>query len=241
MPKQECNIAAVVPAAGVGKRMQSDCPKQYLPLLGEAIIVHTVNALLAHPAIAKVIIAISPEDEYFSDTKLIENERVAVVSGGKERVHSVLNGIELLNSNEFPWVLVHDAARPCLTQIDLNKLIDKCLAAQQGGILAAPVRDTMKRSFLSADESALVKETVEREELWHALTPQLFPTADLKNAINTALDNDFLVTDEASAMEFMNLPVQLVSGRADNIKVTQPSDLAMAEFILQRIKELSCE
>lgn len=240
MSHNECKIAAVVPAAGVGKRMQSDCPKQYLPLLGEAIIVHTVNVLLANPAISKVIIAISPEDEYFSDTKLVENERVAVVSGGKERVHSVLNGIELIDSKTVPWVLVHDAARPCLTQEDLNTLIDQCLRANQGGILAAPVRDTMKRGF-QGDKVSQIKETVDREELWHALTPQLFPTLDLKNAIKTALENDFLVTDEASAMEFVGLPVQLISARADNIKVTQPADLAMAEFILRQIKESSCE
>ncbi|MCO4799368.1 MAG: 2-C-methyl-D-erythritol 4-phosphate cytidylyltransferase, partial [Colwelliaceae bacterium] len=167
--------------------------------------------------------------EYFADTNLSQNPKVSVVEGGAERVNSVLSGLNSIDSDQFPWVLVHDAARPCLALNDLDKLIKSCLKKQIGGILASPVRDTMKRGI-----GSLIQTTVEREDLWHALTPQMFPTTELKNAIETALGANANITDEASAIEFIGGDSLLIESSSENIKITQPDDLAFAEFILQK-------
>lgn len=222
-------LVVVIPAAGVGKRMKANCPKQYLKLNKKTILDHTVTRLASHTMIKKIIIALSADDEYFAETKLIEQDKVIVVDGGKERVDSVLAGLNIIDTTEFPWVLVHDAARPCLTLNDLNTLIESCLARNIGGILASPVRDTMKRGA-----GDFIQETVEREELWHALTPQMFPTLQLKNAIVQALDAQTVITDEASAIEFIGGKCQLISSNSENIKITHPDDLAFAEFIINK-------
>lgn len=222
-------LVAVVPAAGVGKRMKANCPKQYLKLNQKTILEHTVTRLASHSMIKKIIIALGPEDEYFAETQLSQHDKVIVVDGGKERVDSVLAGLNIIDTTEFPWVLVHDAARPCLTLEDLNTLIESCLAKNIGGILATPVRDTMKRG---ADN--FIQATVEREDLWHALTPQMFPTLQLKNSIEQAFDAPAVITDEASAIEFAGGKSQLISSSSENIKITHPDDLALAEFIINK-------
>ncbi|MGB1261433.1 MAG: 2-C-methyl-D-erythritol 4-phosphate cytidylyltransferase [Cognaticolwellia sp.] len=231
-------FTVVVPAAGVGKRMRSSCPKQYLTIDGLTVLEHTVQRLLSHDAIAHVIIALGVNDEYFPSTTLANNSNVTCVLGGKERVDSVLSGLKFLNSKNEQWVLVHDAARPCVKHQDLTRLIKYCLENDHGGLLAAPVRDTMKQ----ANAEQRVASTLDRSQMWHALTPQMYKTAELTRAITTALTNNIAITDESSAIEAMGYASGLVHGSSDNIKITQPEDLSLAEFILhQQAKNLSSE
>ncbi len=228
------SIIAVVPAAGVGSRMQADRPKQYLKLLGKTVLEHTVSKLLAHPKVSKVVVAVSEDDPYFSTLALANHPQVIRVNGGKERADSVLSALNYICKHEVnEWVLVHDAARPCFTEQDVTRLIECAENHSVGAILAAPVRDTMKRS----DELQNIDHTVERSNLWHALTPQMFRTLPLREALIDGLASKANITDEASAFERLNLSPALINGRADNIKITQPEDLALAEFYLSRNKE----
>lgn len=225
----------IVPAAGVGKRMLSTCPKQYLIIDNQTIISHTIKRLLSHKRIKKVVVAIDDDDAYFAQTELIDDPNIQRVSGGKERVNSVLNGLQVVNDNE--WVLVHDAARPCITHDDIDNLIEQCLSSNQGGILATPVVDTMKLAQKNNTVAGTeVKETIDRSSLWHAFTPQMFKTKELKQAIEQALIEGVSITDEASAIESIGLPSLLIAGRKDNIKITQPEDLVLADFYLNQQK-----
>lgn len=218
--------------------MKTIRPKQYLRIGRLTILEHTISALLKHPRISQIIVAISPDDHYFHTLALANDKRITTVLGGNERANSVLSGLNYV-AEHFPentWALVHDAARPCLHYGDLDnliKLIDKNYVDPQfcGGILATPVRDTMKRSYQKNNH---IEQTVERSTLWHALTPQFFPAKLLKQNIEHALSQNALITDEASAMEYGGYQPLLVKGRADNIKVTQPEDLSLAEFFLSR-------
>ncbi|NRQ44022.1 2-C-methyl-D-erythritol 4-phosphate cytidylyltransferase [Rheinheimera sp. YQF-2] len=221
-------IAAVMPAAGIGSRMQAKLPKQYLQLHGKTILEHSVARLQAVPAISRIWLALAADDPYFAGTAL-EQSDIVRVKGGAERMHSVLNALQFIDEHLYPWVLVHDAARPVVRRSDIELLVARCLAAEQGGILACRVRDTMKRGELK------VSETVSREHLWHALTPQFFPTALLRAALKDAITAGVHVTDEASAMEWAGHSVLLVEGHSDNIKITQPADLALAAFYLEQI------
>lgn len=222
----------VVPAAGVGKRMKANCPKQYLQINNKTIIYHTVMTLLSHPRIEKVIVALGDNDEYFIDSGLAEQKNIIKVHGGIERVDSVLNGLKAINLTRNPWVMVHDAARPCVSHKDIDNLIAACIENDAGGILATPVRDTMKRGC--SVNKKLIDHTVEREQLWHALTPQLFKTAELMTSIEQGLAKNLNITDEASAIESAGLPSLIVSGSSENIKITQPDDLALAKFFLNK-------
>lgn len=226
-------IAVVIPAAGVGQRMQADRPKQYLQLAGKTILQHTINRLQQLPELGPIWLALSVGDPYFMQTPLASDPQVIRVDGGAERAYSVLNALQAIDANQYPWVLVHDAARPLVQLDDIRQLISQCLAANQGGILATPVRDTMKRSVAGAG-SLSIQHTVERQQLWHALTPQLFRTDLLRHCLSTALASGAVITDEASALEWAQQPVLLVPGRADNIKITQPEDLALARFYLEQ-------
>ncbi|MFQ2103884.1 2-C-methyl-D-erythritol 4-phosphate cytidylyltransferase [Aeromonas media] len=219
-------LTAIVPAAGIGSRMGADCPKQYLTLAGKTILEHTLGCLLSHPAIARVIVALAPHDEWFEQLAMAADPRILRVEGGIERAYSVLNALHVAQGK---WVLVHDAARPCLCHGDLDKLIATAMACD-GAILGSRVRDTMKRT----DGAGNIVATVEREQLWHALTPQMFPTGTLKRALEEGLALGALITDEASAMERAGFTVKMVEGRADNIKVTRPEDLSLAELFLQQ-------
>jgi len=222
-------LVFVVPAAGIGKRMQAGCPKQYLKIGQQTILEHTLSRLLSHPRVALVIVVINPEDQYFFTTPLSTHSKIKVVDGGAERVDSVLSGLKAFDQDKYPWVLVHDAARPCVKISDIDKLINACINKNIGGILASPIKDTMKRST-----QHFIKNTVERENLWHALTPQMFPTKELKTAIELALKEKIIMTDEASAIEYAKGQCQLIEGCSDNIKITQPNDLALAEFNLNQ-------
>lgn len=235
-------ITAIVPAAGVGKRMQADRPKQYLEILGKTVLEHTLSRLLSHPDIEHVVVAISDGDPYFEQLPIATHPKVIRVSGGSERADSVLRGLEYVSQHQMsPWVLVHDAARPCVKLADISHLIERCLAEQIGGILAMPVRDTMKRAAHHNAVSNTVDHTVDREGLWHALTPQMYPTHTLTQALSKALQSQAVITDEASAIEWSGGASLLVPGSGDNIKITQPEDLALAEFYLQREQTLCLE
>jgi 2-C-methyl-D-erythritol 4-phosphate cytidylyltransferase len=233
----EISIWAVVPAAGIGKRMLSDVPKQYLKIAGRAVIEHTLDRLLSVPQVRGVIVALQNDDPYWPSINIQSDKPVITTGGGSERCHSVLNALETL-SDQHPssttktWALVHDAVRPAVRVEDIEKLISTVAGSDDGGLLAMPVRDTMKRS--GADQA--VSETVDREGLWHALTPQLFDSRLLKQALEQALQDNFLVTDESSAMEHAGYRPQLVSGSEDNIKITCPGDLQLAELYLQASK-----
>ena len=176
-----------------------------------------------------VVIAISPGDSRFAQLPLANHPRITVVDGGEERADSVLAGLKA--AGDAQWVLVHDAARPCLHQDDLARLLALSETSRTGGILAAPVRDTMKRAEPGKNAIA---HTVDRNGLWHALTPQFFPRELLHDCLTRALNEGATITDEASALEYCGFHPQLVEGRADNIKVTRPEDLALAEFYLTR-------
>jgi 2-C-methyl-D-erythritol 4-phosphate cytidylyltransferase len=224
---------AIVPAAGVGSRMKADLPKQYLPLLGKTILEHTIDKLLSHPLINQVVVAVSETDPYFGELAIAKRSEVVRVAGGRERADSVLSALTYLAEtvqDDNAWVLVHDAARPCVQRADIDRLISEVRMDPVGGILAAPVRDTMKRG----DAQSAIQHTVDRTQLWHALTPQMFRIKQLKQALEQALAAGAGITDEASALEWLGLAPKLVAGRMDNLKVTQPEDLALAEFYLSK-------
>lgn len=222
---------AIVPSAGIGTRMGAPIPKQYLQINNKTVIEYTLDCLLSHPAINGLVIAMHPDDNCWSEISLHMEKPVRIVDGGAERCHSVLNALKFLldSADKNDWVLVHDAARPCLRHEDIDRLIDQA-SHDVGGILAVPVRDTMKHS----DAQQHIDATVDRNQLWHALTPQMFRLGQLHDALKQAIDNHALVTDEASAMELAGYKPLLVEGHADNIKITRPEDLALAEFYLKQ-------
>lgn len=221
----------ILPAAGVGSRMQADRPKQYLPLQGRLLIDHTLQRMLSYPCFAQLVLVLSPDDPYWPSSDYAGDSRIIRAAGGAERCHSVLNGLAALDglAAADDWVVVHDVARPCLRHSDLDKLLSSL--TDPGAILASPVRDTMKRGRIEAGQ-VMIDHTVEREQLWHALTPQVFRYAQLQQALQTCLARGLTVTDEASALEQLGLSPRLVEGRADNIKVTRPEDLALASLFL---------
>jgi 2-C-methyl-D-erythritol 4-phosphate cytidylyltransferase len=224
--------SVVLPAAGIGKRMKTECPKQYLHIFGKTVIEHTINNLLEHSQVKRVVVVLNPNDKYFSQLLIANHPHIEIVIGGQERCDSVLAGLNHLPDDE-EWVLVHDAARPCLAERDLTALLQLATLGSTGGILATPVRDTMKRAVNhKIDGQNLIKNTESRENLWHALTPQFFKLTLLKKALNEANQKNTNITDEASAIELFGEKVVLVEGCASNIKITQPEDLLLAEFYL---------
>ncbi|MBQ4813476.1 2-C-methyl-D-erythritol 4-phosphate cytidylyltransferase [Pseudoalteromonas luteoviolacea] len=226
------SIAAVVPAAGVGARMGLNHPKQYININGKTVLEHTLDKLSNVSHIEHIFVAISETDEYFSDLDL-RHIALSRVNGGKERADSVLNALKSMSDNPPKWVLVHDAARPMVDISDIEELITQCLASGEGGILASKVKDTIKRGASHSEE------TVPREMLWQALTPQMFLYEELLSALSVGLSKGATITDEASAMELQGKPVRLVEGRSDNIKITTPEDHALACFLMSQQKKSS--
>jgi 2-C-methyl-D-erythritol 4-phosphate cytidylyltransferase len=186
---------------------------------------------LAHERTAAIVVALSPDDQRWSPTTLARDAKVFATNGGAERMDSVLAGLRALQDRAAPddWVLVHDAARPCLLATDLDRMLNELDGDPVGGLLAAPVVDTLKR----ADDLGRVAQTVAREKLWRALTPQMFRYVVLRRALESAQAKGIAVTDEAQAVEALGLQPKLVAGDADNIKVTLPEDLSRAERILR--------
>lgn len=223
----------IVPAAGSGQRMKADCPKQYLRLDQRFIIDITLSRLLDNAAFAGCMVATGPNDRWWPETEASKDRRIRTCIGGAERAESVLAALDALSgrANDDDWVLVHDAARPCLHADDLARLLADLKGHPVGGLLATPVADTLKRNGPGSCE---VEATVDRRDLWRALTPQMFRFLALKQALESAIDSGYPVTDEASAIEFAGQRPCIVEGRPDNIKITVPADLALAGFILKR-------
>lgn len=218
---------ALVPAAGVGSRMGAHAPKQYLPLAGRTVLWHALAALAATPRIARVWVVIGPDDAWFdrNDWSAFADKLTTVRCGGASRAASVLNGLRAMQPQvaAADWVLVHDAARPCVTVTIIDRLIDAVGEDDAGGILAVPIADTVKR----AGADSRIVETVPRDGLWSAQTPQMFRHAALRDALAGADLGG--VTDEASAMERTGVKPRLVMSSTRNIKITVPDDLALAE------------
>lgn len=226
---------AIVPAAGNGRRMGAALPKQYLRLGDRTVLEHTLDTLLAVEALAGVVLIIAPDDSNWDAIRpRYAGKSLDVVSGGAERCHSVLNGLDALagKATASDWVLVHDAARPCVRRDDIRALITSMDADSDGGLLGVPVADTMKR--VAADGRVVA--TVDRGGLWHAFTPQMFRLDQLGTALRQAIEAHSLVTDEASAMELAGYRPLMVQGHRDNIKITLPADLELAGFYLQAEK-----
>lgn len=224
---------ALVPAAGTGSRMGAERPKQYLPLAGRPLIAHTLEALCAVEAIDKVFVVLSVNDPEWGshDWSALGPKLVPLFCGGATRAASVLSGLRAIAGEveQHDWVLVHDAARPCIAPWHVDKLIAELAGDEVGGLLAVPVADTLKRG----DGHGRVAQTVSRDALWQAQTPQMFRYVMLRRALEDAHD----VTDEASAIEAAGLHPKLVQGDATNLKVTWPVDLHLAEWILASRRE----
>jgi len=225
---------AVVPAAGSGRRMGADVAKQYLPLRGRPLLVHALAPLFACPRIEAVVLVVAPGDSRWAEV-IPPGPRLLTADGGAERCHSVLHGLDRLADRAAPddWVLVHDAARPCLSAEELESLFTALADDPVGGLLAVPLADTLK----AADESGRVSRTLSREGLWRALTPQMFRYGLLRKSLADAIAAGVAVTDEAAAIEYSGHRPALVAGRAANLKVTGPEDLALAEAVLRRREE----
>jgi 2-C-methyl-D-erythritol 4-phosphate cytidylyltransferase len=227
---------ALIPAAGSGSRMGAELPKQYLDLAGAPMLQHAVRALCAHPKIEQVFVVLAVDDKHFAryDWTPFDAKLRRLYCGGATRAESVRNGLHAIVSLSQPedWVLVHDAARPCLAQAHLDALIAELTADEVGGLLAVPVADTLKR----ADADARVITTEPRENLWQAQTPQMFRHGLLLRALET-LGTD-TPTDEARAIEHLGLKPRLVTCDVTNLKVTYPQDLKLAELILGQAKTL---
>jgi len=231
---------AIIPAAGISQRMGSDVPKQYLLLRDTMVIENSLECFLRHPKVVGVVVALHADDQHWNNLSITRNEKIHTVIGGKSRAESVSNAIQYLDdtaAEEQDFILVHDAARPCLRYSDLDLLIQKLEADEVGGILAAPVSDTLKLVREEAEGGNYVSETLDRSTVWRAFTPQMFRLKTLKKALTYCSKNSIHITDEASAVEALGLPVKLVEGQSDNIKITHAEDLDLAAAIVNKIKQ----
>lgn len=226
-PNNIAKLWAVIPAAGSGKRFSATELKQYQTILEQTVLEHTITALMQLP-LAACVVAISAQDTFAKSLNF--PQQVEFCIGGKERMDSVLAGLNYLQNRaqDDDYVLVHDAARPCLHPKQIQQMIEFCQSGEVAAILAVPVRDTLKKST----DTQYIEKTVNREQLWQAQTPQIVKYKILKTALEQAIEQGLVVTDEASALEYLNIPVQLIAGRADNIKITYPEDLDLAKLIL---------
>ena len=228
---------ALVPAAGIGRRLGAKTPKQYVKLHDREVLAWTLQTLSALEFLEKIVLVLHPEDNYFATYLDQEFPDVLLVTGGEERQDSVANGLEFLKelADDNDWVLVHDAARPCLLAEDVTKLVSSLKQDKVGGILASQVKDTLKRS----DDSLMVVDTLKRNEYWLAATPQLFRFSLLLDALTKAQESGLIATDEAAAIEALGLPVKIIEGRSDNLKITSHEDLVLAEFLLNKLGKIN--
>jgi 2-C-methyl-D-erythritol 4-phosphate cytidylyltransferase len=211
--------------------MGATTPKQYLPVNGKPVLQHTLERLLSVEAFTAIAVALGQEDGYWPDLPFTRHPKILRADGGKERADSVLSALRRLEglAHDDDWVLVHDAARLCVTRADVLKLIETLEHDPVGGILALPSSDTLK-----GVENGIIIDTVDRNHVWRALTPQMFRYGALKQALIEATELGLTVTDEASALELKGLTPRIVEGRPDNIKITRPEDLALATFYLEQ-------
>ena len=224
-----------MPAAGAGRRLGGDTPKQYREVAGAPLMEHTLRALLQSRDICGVVVAMDSVDPRADTIASLSDERVQTTPGGATRAHSVLAGLDALEDQvaEGDWALVHDAARPCLTVDALAALIDRARVLGEGVILAEPVADTLKQ----VNGQGEIEQTVDRSILWRAQTPQLFPLLALRNALRHCIEEGVSVTDEAMAMERAGHRVHVVEGASSNIKVTVEADLVFADVFLRESED----
>ncbi len=226
------NYWLIVPAAGAGRRFGSETPKQYLPLMGRTVIQCTLNRLSLLEDVEKIIVPINPDDHHAHQLSYQFPSKLSFVAGGIERADSVQAGLNALQGLAQPddWVLVHDVARPCVRVSDIEQMIVELANDEVGGVLANQMTDTIKRSAVDGNR---IIATVPRGELWQALTPQMFRYGLLQQALARAKKYKVTVTDEASAVEALGYQPKLINGATDNIKITYPADLAIAEYLLR--------
>ncbi|HLD84715.1 MAG TPA: 2-C-methyl-D-erythritol 4-phosphate cytidylyltransferase [Coxiellaceae bacterium] len=220
----------IIPAAGISQRMQADRPKQYLLCDGEPLLARVIDTFVAHPSIEKVVVVLNKDDRWWESLIALRSMRgtdhlrkVLTTTGGKARADSVLAGLHFLAdfARENDWVMVHDAARPFLTTADISRFIDALGDHPVGGLFGLPVVDTLKKVDANND----VEKTMSREHVWQAQTPQCFRYGTLKKAIETALANHKIVTDESSAIEILGLKPTMILGNVRNKKITFPEDI----------------
>lgn len=236
----------IIPAAGIGSRMQMDKPKQYLQIENKTILEHTLACFLNHSAFETVYVGLSEHDRYFENYDLHQISGVEIFKGGSERADTVLNGLQFIakEAHADDWVWVHDAARPCLSIEEIDLLVDALksdtLTDCVGLVLGVPISDTLKRIYKNQDSEALpkIKETVDRSGLWRAMTPQIFRYADLLKALEFCRDKNIAITDEASALEKCGQQAVMIQGSEQNIKVTLPADLIKARTYLANKNDL---
>ena len=234
-PSKSPAIWAVIPAAGVGRRMAHSVPKQYLKVQGKTILEHSLDQLCRCEFVAGVAVGIAANDDYW-DLLEIKNEKLlGSYLGGIERIHTVMKGLEFLSgwAAKEDWVMVHDAVRPCVALEDINRLVDQARRLNRSAILATPVIDTVKKVTTQGG----IQATLNRDELMLAATPQLFPIARLKQALQSAVDRAILSTDESAAVEMLGDSPLVVRAERSNIKITTSEDLPIAEMILQNCKD----
>lgn len=223
---------AILVAAGSGSRMSAEMPKQYLTLAGKTLLEHSIHMLESSSSVSGLMVVLAKSDDYWDSHNIRCEKPMRTVTGGAERADSVLAGLQALSDvcGDDDWVLVHDAARPCLDPAQIELMESSLLGHACGGLLAVPVKDTLKRANEAGDSVG----TVAREQLWQAQTPQIFRYKLLVEAYRHAISKGILVTDESMAMEFSGHQPKLIEGRADNIKITVPEDLALAEFLMNK-------
>lgn len=228
-PRNKPRCWAIVPAAGVGSRFGGAFPKQYFSLCGKTVLEHSVERILSLPFIETVHVPVSSSDNYWPQTELSKRTDIVLIGGGKERADSVLNALNAIAAvaGDSDWVLVHDAARPCVKVEDINRLYAEVCKLGVGGILASPVADTVKQL-----NEGCIEKTIDRSSLWLAQTPQIFPVGILRECLSLALEKGLAVTDEASAVELFGHKPIVVQGSSVNLKITRPGDLPIAEAIL---------
>lgn len=231
MPKLS-PVWAIIPASGIGQRMQAELPKQYLPFIDKTIIEHTLDRLLSHQAIAGAVVVLSAEDSYWENLNYQSNKPLKFAIGGAQRQQSVFNGLEKLCADigDSCYALVHDAVRPLVTIEDLDRLIEAARLHSAGALLAAPIADTIKQQ----DDLGNIRQTIPRAGLWRAFTPQVFQAKQLLEALTFVSSNNLEITDDASAMEAIGQKPKLVQGSVENIKITLPEDLMLARQVWQR-------
>ncbi len=221
---------AIIVAAGSGQRFASDTPKQFLEIAGKLAIQHSIDAFDGMDEIEGIVLVMPKNQRLWQDIELTANKPLMYTTGGDSRAQSVLHGLLILEPSvtNNSWILIHDAARVCISQSDIQKLMDTCTQQNQGGLLVKPINDTIKYS----DNGTHVKKTIDRSKLRAALTPQMFPFKQLLEVLEES--NSDMITDEASAFEQSGIMPIMVKGRSDNIKITHIEDLLLAEFILRR-------
>ncbi|MCV2506172.1 MAG: 2-C-methyl-D-erythritol 4-phosphate cytidylyltransferase [Candidatus Lightella neohaematopini] len=227
------DITAIVAAAGTGKRMNISIPKQYLTIANKTVLEHVIDTLLLVQCIKNIIIVINSNDYYFNKLSLSKNSKLTVIHGGISRFYSVINALRYIKYTK--WVIVHDAVRPCLHKDDLYKLLLITNYSTIGGILAIPVTNTIKVVNIN-NNIKLVNNTLNRNKLWQALTPQIFNFELLKYCFEQILKENISVTDESSVLEYFGYKPIVIHGRSDNIKITNKSDIILIKNYFNKFK-----